>query len=59
MVESANYDSWLIDHIFVYYPVQEILRSFLQTFLQFPPQQSDTIIGDYRALIELLEQLPH
>src|SRR5215218_7003659 len=29
MVESANYDSWLIDHIFIYYPVQDILKAFL------------------------------
>ena len=36
--ESANYDMWMLDHIFLYTPATGAIREFLQTFLQFPPR---------------------
>jgi arylsulfatase A-like enzyme len=56
MVESANYDMWLVDHIYVLYPVRDILQEFFQTFIRFPPQQTPRVIGGYVELIEIMRQ---
>ena len=54
MEESANYDSWLVQHTFVLYPVRNTVRRFYETFIRFPPRQSATVIGKIAQLIELL-----
>ncbi|MGB5810430.1 MAG: sulfatase-like hydrolase/transferase, partial [Polyangiales bacterium] len=37
--ESINYDRWLIDHMFVLVPAQQIVARFLATFKDYPPRQ--------------------
>ncbi len=37
--ESINYDRWLIDHMFVLVPAQQIVANFLSTFKDYPPRQ--------------------
>jgi hypothetical protein len=55
--ESANYDTWLIQHIFPLYPVRDYARAFYQTFIEFPPRQPAGPVGRIRDLIELLSKV--
>lgn len=54
MVEGSYYDGWLLDHIFLLYPVRDTLQSFYETFILYPPNQPERVIGRYVQLIELV-----
>jgi arylsulfatase len=54
--ESANYDTWLVQHLFLLYPVRDYARAFYQTFVEFPPRQSDGPVGRLKEIIELLSK---
>jgi arylsulfatase A-like enzyme len=55
--ESGSYDRWLLDHAFVSYPVQDYLRQFAATFVDYPPRQVETKIEQIRHIMEQLEQM--
>jgi arylsulfatase A-like enzyme len=57
MEESANYDTWLIEHAFVLYPAPDILRPFYESFVRFPPRQDQNVVGRIGELIELLSRV--
>jgi arylsulfatase len=37
--ESANYDTWLLERLFLLYPMQGAIQQFMQTFEEFPPRE--------------------
>jgi arylsulfatase len=55
--ESANYDTWLVEHLFVLYPVRDKVRAFYETFIRFPPRQDDSTIARIREMVELLSKM--
>ena len=57
MEESANYDTWLVQHTFVLYPVRDAIRGFLETFVRFPPRQPADAVRQLERLVDLLGQL--
>jgi arylsulfatase len=38
-ITSNSYYEWLIDHVFILVPAQEVVGQFLATFKEFPPSQ--------------------
>ncbi|MGB3306204.1 MAG: arylsulfatase [Thermomicrobiales bacterium] len=54
--ESENYNSWLLDRIFVFYPARGIIQDFMKTFVRFPPRQSRERVDRVRSVIERLRQ---
>jgi arylsulfatase len=38
-VTSNTYYDWVLDHLFILYPLQPLVRDFLSTFADFPPRQ--------------------
>ena len=57
LTEGANYDTWLLERLFLLYPIREQLQEFYATFAQFPPRQSAQAIGRITQLIDYLEQI--
>ncbi len=55
--ESANYDTWFVEHTFLLYPVRDDLRQFYATFVRFPPRQPSGVIGRLQLLIEALGKI--
>jgi len=37
--DAIDYERWLINHMFVLVPAQQIVANFLKTFKEFPPRQ--------------------
>jgi arylsulfatase len=38
-ITSNTYWDWVLDHIYLFLPVQKVVGDFLQTFVEFPPRQ--------------------
>ncbi len=38
-ITSNTYWDWVIEHIYLFLPVQKVVGDFLQTFVEFPPRQ--------------------
>ena len=38
-ITSNSYYDWLLDHVFILVPAQEVVGKFLGTFKEFPPSQ--------------------
>jgi arylsulfatase len=38
-VTSNTYYDWVIDHLFILYPLQPLVQEFLSTFADYPPRQ--------------------
>jgi arylsulfatase len=36
---SNTYWDWVLDHVFLFVPVQKVVGDFLKTFVEFPPRQ--------------------
>lgn len=36
---SNTYWDWVLDHVFLFIPVQKVVGDFLKTFVEFPPRQ--------------------
>ena len=51
--ESANFDQWMFEHLFVLVPAQAIVGDFLATFKEFPQRQP---IGSF-SLDRVMEQM--
>jgi len=59
-ITSNTYWDWLIDHVFLIYPLHEKLGAFLETFKEYPPAQtpgSFTVSGVKKALMKLEESV--
>ncbi|HWV24572.1 MAG TPA: arylsulfatase [Thermomicrobiales bacterium] len=54
MIESGNYDTWVIEHLYLLSPVQDSLKQFYLTFVEFPPRG---VTGQLEQLQQLLEML--
>jgi len=39
MEESANYDIWMLERLFLFTPMKEVLTNFYKTLVPFPPRQ--------------------
>ncbi|HYH12872.1 MAG TPA: sulfatase-like hydrolase/transferase, partial [Thermomicrobiales bacterium] len=53
--ESENYDIWMLERVFVMYPLQDIVREFLRTFVAFPPRNAEERVERIQAMIEQLD----
>jgi arylsulfatase A-like enzyme len=51
--ESADYNHWWFDHIFLFVPAQDYVGKFLATFKEFPPSQKAGSFGIDQALEKL------
>jgi arylsulfatase len=38
-VTSNTYYDWVLDHLFILYPLQPLVQEFLATFADYPPRQ--------------------
>lgn len=54
--ESENYNTWLLERVFLFYPARGIIQDFMKTFVRFPPRQSQERIDRIRSVIERLRQ---
>jgi arylsulfatase A-like enzyme len=52
--ESANYDTWLLERLFLFTPARATIQAFMQTFVAFPPRQAGDRLERIRDLIENL-----
>jgi arylsulfatase len=55
-ITSNTYWDWVIDHVWLIYPLQGELSSLMATFKEFPPAQmpgSFTVGGVQKALFQL------
>ena len=54
--EAGAYDTWYIEHAFVFVPAQTIVGQFLTTFQQFPPRQRPGSFSVDQAMDMLMNQ---
>src|SRR4029077_4864423 len=54
-VTSNTYYDWMIDHMFICVPAQEVVGQFLSTFKEFPPSQKVGGVSVNKA-VEMLQQ---
>ena len=54
--ESENYNTWLLERVFLFYPARGIIQDFMKTFVRFPPRQSRERVDRIRSVIERLRQ---
>ena len=57
MVSAEDYNMWLLDRIYLLSPARSYLQAFMQTFIQFPPQQAQDKVAQIEALIARLQDL--
>ena len=38
-ITSNTYYDWMIDHIYLFVPAQQLVGEFLKTFVDYPPRQ--------------------
>ena len=56
--EAADYERWLIDHLFLLVPAQAYVGQFLQTFREFPPRQKPASFSFDQVLQSLQQKMP-
>ena len=56
-VESANYDIWMLERVFLLPPAGERIREFMRTFIAFPPRQAQDRIDQIRRVVGTLTQM--
>jgi arylsulfatase len=54
-ITSNTYYEWLVDHLFLFVPVQKIVGDFLATFKEFPPAQKSGSFSVDQVLEKLKE----
>jgi arylsulfatase A-like enzyme len=54
-ITSNSYYEWLIDHVFILVPAQEVVGEFLATFKDFPPSQKSGSFSVDQVLQKLRE----
>ena len=52
--ESANYDIWMLERVFLFTPASETIRGFMRTFVAFPPRQAEERVEQIRRAIGVL-----
>ncbi len=52
--ESANYDIWMLERVFLFTPASETIRGFMRTFVAFPPRQTEARVEQIRRAIGVL-----
>jgi arylsulfatase len=50
--ESANYDIWMLERLFLFTEARDTIREFMRTFVPFPPRSATNKIEDIRNMIE-------
>ena len=55
IVESGNYDTWLLEHLFLMTPLRGALNQFYQTFLAFPPRQVTERVEQIQRLMDMID----
>jgi arylsulfatase len=55
--ESANYDIWMLERVFLFTPASETIREFMRTFVAFPPRQAEERIEQIRRAVGVLAQV--
>ncbi len=53
-VVSSNYDTWLLEHLYMLYPVQDYVARFYQTFAEYPPRRDSELPDRLQQLLERL-----
>jgi arylsulfatase len=56
-VESANYDIWMLERVFLFSPASETIKGFMRTFLAYPPRQAEARIERIRRAVGVLAQV--
>jgi len=51
---SGNYETWMIQHAFIGYPVRDYAQDFQSTFIDFSPRRAQAKIQRIQQLIELV-----
>jgi arylsulfatase len=54
-ITSNTYYEWLVEHLFLFVPVQKIVGNFLATFVEFPPDQKSGSFSVEQVLEKLKE----
>ena len=54
-ITSNTYYEWLVEHLFLFVPVQKIVGNFLATFVEFPPAQKSGSFSVDQVLEKLKE----
>lgn len=55
-ITSNTYWDWVVDHIFLFLPMQGIVSEFLKTFIEYPPRQKAASFTIDQALEKLQQQ---
>ena len=53
--ESANYDIWMLERVFLFSPLPDLIREFMRTFVAFPPRNAEERIERIRQMVEQLD----
>jgi len=54
-ITSNTYYDWLLNHVYLLVPAQQIVGQFLQTFVEFPPRQKAASFSIDQVLAKLSE----
>jgi len=54
-ITSNTYFDWMIDHIYLFVPAQQMVGQFLATFKEFPPRQKAASFTVDQVLAQLVE----
>ena len=54
-VTSNTYWNWVLDHVYLFLPLQKLVEDLLQTFVEFPPRQKAAIFT-INQVLEKLQQ---
>jgi arylsulfatase len=56
--ESANYDIWLLEHVFLFTPARGVIQEYMKTFVAFPPRTATERIEQIQQVLESLRTQP-
>lgn len=54
-ITSNTYYDWLLDHVFMLVPAQDIVAQFMETFKEFPPRQKAASFSVDQVLLKMRE----
>ncbi len=54
--ESANYDIWMLERIFLFTGARDVIQAFMRTFIAFPPRQVGERIAQIEQVLETLDR---
>ena len=53
--ESANYDTWMLERLFLFTPMRGVIQEFMRTFIAFPPRQAEEKLARIREQIDNID----